>query len=210
MDPKRISKPIMTRLPRYYRYLSELYDNGQIKISSNELSKMMGVTASQVRQDLNIFGEFGLQGYGYNIAYLKSEISKVMGIDKIHNCVLVGLGNLGQAILKYSGFRSKGFIIEAIFEHNAKIVGHRVDDIPIIPIRELNDYINKNDVHIIILTVPKSSAQNILKNIECDKRMGIWNFSNTDIKLPNNFIIENVHLSESLMRLSYKIKEERL
>lgn len=209
MEHKRISKQVIMRLPRYYRYLSELYDRGEVRISSNNLSKMMGITASQVRQDLNNFGEFGLQGYGYNVEYLKNEISKLMGINKINNMVLVGFGNLGKAILKYKGFSNKGFIIRAIFEQNNRIIGEKYENIDIYPINELQKYISTKKIDIIILAVPKNAAIEIIDKLKINRKIGIWNFSNMDLKVPDNILIENVHLSESLMRLSYNLKENK-
>ncbi len=208
MNSKKISKAVIMRLPRYYRYLTELHDKGEERISSNNLSKIMDITASQVRQDLNNFGEFGLQGYGYNVDYLRNEISKVMGIDTLHNMILIGLGNLGTALLKYNGFSSKGFIIKAIFEQNKKIVGQKVEGIDILPISSLEDYLKNNNIDIVVLTVPKESALDIINMLPSDKRIGIWNFSNMDIKVGKNIVIENVHLSESLMRLSYSLKKD--
>lgn len=201
----KISNAVLMRLPRYYRYLSDLLKNGEDRISSKKLSEIMGLTASQVRQDLNHFGEFGLQGYGYNIQFLKNEIGKVMGIDHPNSMVLLGYGNLAHSIIKYSGFKSKGFTIKAVFDRSNKKCGTYIDGIPILPLNELEDYINNNDINIIIVTIPKDAAQNIISNLKVSKKIGIWNFASTDLKTPSNFVVENVHLSESLMRLTYKL-----
>lgn len=208
-EDRKISKAVIRRLPRYYRYLSDLFDNGVEKISSKQLSVLMNATASQIRQDLNTFGEFGLQGYGYNVRYLKNEISRVMGIDQVNNMILVGAGNLGKALLKYNGFNKKRFLFKAVFDKAPSRVENFSDDYEVYPISELNDYLDNNEVDIVVLTVPKSSAQEVVDLILSKRGIGIWNFASTDLEADDNTIVENVHLSESLMRLSYNLKEGR-
>lgn len=214
MEDRKISKAVITRLPRYFRYLSDLNDKGIEKISSKQLSILMNATASQIRQDLNTFGDFGLQGYGYNVRYLKNEIAKVMGIDEINNMVLVGAGNLGQALLRYSGFNKKQFIFNAIFDAVPTTIKlpmnykEGTQKFEVQPIDELNMYLETHDIDIIVLTVPKVAAQEIVNKIT-KKGIGIWNFASTDLEVNKGVVVENVHLSESLMRLSYNLKKGR-
>lgn len=208
MEERKISAAVIRRLPRYFRYLSDLHEQQVERISSKQLSELMGLTASQIRQDLNNFGEFGLQGYGYNVNYLRDEIRKVLGMDKINNMVLVGLGNLGQAILRYNGFAGKGFIFRAAFDRNPTRIGTEIGDLRIRNINELNEYLDSHDVDIVVLTVPKGAAQDIVDSLG-ERNLGIWNFASMDLVGRPGLTIENVHLSESLMRLSYCLKHER-
>ena len=204
-EPIEISKAVIKRLPRYYRHLGELLEAGQVRISSNELSVRMNVTASQIRQDLNNFGGFGQQGYGYNIEYLYAEIAKILGMDKKHNLVVIGAGNLGQAIANYTNFEKRGFIVTALFDINPELVGKDVRGIKIYNMGELEDFLSENDVHIAALTIPKSHATDVPNTLVENGVKAIWNFAHTDLDLPSDILIENVHLSESLMRLSYNI-----
>jgi len=204
VDNKDISKAVIARLPRYYRYLQDLLEEGIERISSNELSKQMQVTASQIRQDLNNFGGFGQQGYGYNVQYLYEEIGKILGLDKQHNIIIVGAGNLGQALANYVGFEKKGLIIKGIFDVNPRMIGNSVRGIEIRPIDEMETFIRKNDIEIAALTVPKSKAEEMAKLLVKYGVKGIWNFANTDLHTIENVVVENVHLSESLMKLSYR------
>lgn len=205
MEHKEISKAVIARLPRYYRYLQDLLSEGTERISSNELSKRMQVTASQIRQDLNNFGGFGQQGYGYNVQYLYDEIGKILGLDKQQNIIIVGAGNLGQALANYVGFEKKGLLIKGIFDVNPRLVGNSVRGIEILPIDELEAFIKIHNIKIAALTVPKSKAEDIAKLLVKYGVKGIWNFANTDLHTIDNVVVENVHLSESLMRLSYEI-----
>lgn len=205
MQDREISKAVIKRLPRYYRHLGELLEAGQVRISSNELSVRMNVTASQIRQDLNNFGGFGQQGYGYNIEYLYAEIAKILGMDKKHNLVVIGAGNLGQAIANYTNFEKRGFIVTALFDINPELVGKDVRGIKIYNMGELEDFLSENDVHIAALTIPKSHATDVANTLVENGVKAIWNFAHTDLDLPSDILIENVHLSESLMRLSYNI-----
>ena len=205
MENKEISKAVIARLPRYYRYLQDLLEAGIERISSNELSKQMQVTASQIRQDLNNFGGFGQQGYGYNVQYLYEEIGKILGLDKQHNIIIVGAGNLGQALANYVGFEKKGLLIKGIFDVNPRLVGNSVRGIEIRSIDELESFIKNNKIEIAALTVPKIKAEDMAKLLSSYGVKGIWNFANTDLHTIDNVVVENVHLSESLMRLSYRI-----
>lgn len=210
MDGKEISQAVIKRLPRYYRYLGELMESGVERISSNELSERMNVTASQIRQDLNNFGGFGQQGYGYNVKHLYSEIAKILGIDKNHNMIIVGAGNLGQAIANYTNFEKRGFVVKGLFDINPRLVGLTVRGILIQNIDDLEAFVKENQIEIAALTIPKVKASEIAERIVASGVKAIWNFAHTDLNVPSDVIVENVHLSESLMRLSYNIaKMER-
>jgi redox-sensing transcriptional repressor len=205
VEEKDISKAVIKRLPRYYRYLGELLESGVERISSNELSSKMKVTASQIRQDLNNFGGFGQQGYGYNVKHLYSEIGKILGLDKDHNVIIIGAGNLGQAIANYGAFEKRGFIIKGIFDVNPRLQGVTVRGIEIRMIDELESFIKENNIQIAALTIPKTRASEMAERLVSYGVKAIWNFAHTDLNLPDDILIENVHLSESLMRLSYNL-----
>ena len=211
MESRGISRAVIRRLPRYYRYLGELLENGVERISSSDLSKRMKVTASQIRQDLNNFGGFGQQGYGYNVKYLYTEIGKILGLEENHNFIIIGAGNLGQALANYTSFENRGFILKGIFDVNPRLEGVTIRGVQIRMMDELSSFIRDNDVEIGVLTIPKEKAIEV-ENLLVDNGVrAIWNFAHTDLNLPDNVIVENVHLSESLMQLSYNIsryKEE--
>ena len=204
---KDISQAVIRRMPRYYRYLGELLDEGVERISSNDLSNRMKVTASQIRQDLNNFGGFGQQGYGYNVQYLYDEIGKILGLDRQHNIIVIGAGNLGQALANYTKFEKLGFKIVALFDVNPELKGKSVRDIPILMLSELDDYCANNQVDIAALTMPKSKADSIAQKLVDLGVTAIWNFAHVDLDIEKNeeVVVESVHLSDSLMRLSYNI-----
>ena len=205
MEHKEISKAVISRLPRYYRYLGELLEDGVERISSNDLSTRMKVTASQIRQDLNNFGGFGQQGYGYNVKYLYTEIAKILGIDRQHNIIIIGAGNLGQAIANYANFERRGFIIKGMFDINPRLIGLVVRGIEIRGVEELEKFIVDNEVQIAALTIPKTKAPEIAQRLVNAGVKAIWNFAHIDLVVPEDVVVENVHLSESLMRLSYRV-----
>ena len=205
MDAKEISKAVIKRLPRYYRYLGELMEEKVERISSNDLSKKMHVTASQIRQDLNNFGGFGQQGYGYNVEYLYTEIGKILGLDTIHPMIILGAGNLGQALANYGDFEKRGFRLVGIFDINPVLEGISVRGIEIRMINSLPEFIRENQVEIAILTLPKNKAKEMAKVLIDNGIKAIWNFAHTDLNVPDDVVVENVHLSESLMRLSYRV-----
>ena len=206
MASREISQAVIRRLPRYYRYLGELLESGVERISSNELSKRMKVTASQIRQDLNNFGGFGQQGYGYNVKYLYDEIGKILGIDRKHNMIIIGAGNLGRAIVNYADFEKRGFVVCGVFDSNKALEGQVIrDNISIMMMDNLENFIQENNIEIVALTIPKEAARQIGKRVADAGIKAIWNFAHTDLNLPDDVIVENVHLSESLMRLSYTI-----
>ena len=208
MQEKEISQAVIRRMPRYYRYLGELLEDGVERISSNDLSKRMNVTASQIRQDLNNFGGFGQQGYGYNVKFLYEEIGKILGLNQKHNIIVIGAGNLGQALANYVKFEKLGFVITALFDVNPALEGVTVRGIKIHMLDELEDYCKDHVVDIAALTMPKEKADAIANRLVNLGIQAIWNFAHTDLNLPDEVIVENVHLSESLMRLSYTIANE--
>lgn len=201
----KISKAVVSRLPRYYRYLDELRQENIERISSKELSKRMNVTASQIRQDLNNFGGFGQQGYGYNVKYLYTEIGKILGLEEDHKIIIIGAGNLGQALANYAAFEKRGFILTGIFDVNPRLEGVAIRGVPIRMMDELKSFVQKNDVEIAVLTIPKEKAIEVANMLVENGVRAIWNFAHTDLNMPDNIIVENVHLSESLMQLSYNI-----
>ena len=196
---------VIRRLPRYYRYLGELLENGVERISSNDLSKRMKVTASQIRQDLNNFGGFGQQGYGYNVKYLYTEIGKILGLEEDYNIIIIGAGNLGQALANYAAFENRGFILKGIFDVNPRLQGVSIRGVPIRMMDDLKTFVQNNEIDIAVLTIPKEKAIEVANMLVENGVRAIWNFAHTDLNLPDNVVVENVHLSESLMQLSYNI-----
>ena len=209
MEAKQISKAVIKRLPRYYRYLGELLEDNVERISSNDLSKKMRVTASQIRQDLNNFGGFGQQGYGYNVKYLYTEIGKILGLDTVHPMIIVGAGNLGQALANYVEFEKRGFKLVCIFDVNPVLEGIAVRGIEIQMISDLPFFLKENNVEIAILTLPKNKAIDMADILIENGIKAIWNFAHVDLDTPDGVIVENVHLSESLMTLSYNLSQYR-
>ena len=207
MEQRKISRAVISRLPRYYRYLGDLLEAGVERISSNDLSKKMQVTASQIRQDLNNFGGFGLQGYGYNVKYLYTEIGKILGLDKDHNFIIIGAGNLGQALANYASFERNGFILKSLFDVNPRLEGVTIRGIPVRMLDELEGYLQENDIEIAALTLPKSKAEEVADVLVANGIKAIWNFAHTDLTLPKDVIVESVHLADSLMKLSYNISQ---
>lgn len=205
MEEKEISQAVIGRLPRYFRYLGELRDEGVERISSQDLSELMKVTASQIRQDFNNFGGFGQQGYGYNVEYLYSEIGKILGLDRQHNFIIIGAGNLGRALGNYINFERRGFIFRGMFDQDPELVGREVRGVKVRPMEELETFIQENGVDIVVLTIPKSSAVNVAERLAKTQVRAIWNFAHVDLNLPEGVQVENVHLSDSLMKLSYSI-----
>lgn len=205
MEEKEISQAVIGRLPRYYRYLGDLKDEGIERISSQDLSELMQVTASQIRQDFNNFGGFGQQGYGYNVEYLYEEIGKILGLHQKHNLVLIGAGNLGQALANYVNFEKRGFLIKGIFDSNPNLWHKEVRGIPVNSMDKLENFVKENEIDIAVLTIPKTSAEEVAARlVQCGIK-AIWNFAHVDLTLPENIQVENVHLSDSLMKLSYNI-----
>lgn len=205
LEEREISQAVIRRLPRYYRYLGELLEHGVERISSNDLSRRMKVTASQIRQDLNNFGGFGQQGYGYNVKYLYTEIGKILGLEEDHRMIIIGAGNLGQALANYAAFEKRGFLLKGIFDVNPRLQGMTIRGVPVRMMDELGEFVKDNEVEIAALTIPKDKAIEVADLLVANGVRAIWNFAHTDLNLPEDVIVENVHLSESLMQLSYKI-----
>ncbi|MFQ9934111.1 MAG: redox-sensing transcriptional repressor Rex [Lachnospiraceae bacterium] len=208
MAEGKISTAVIKRLPRYYRHLGELLESGVERISSGELSTKMKVTASQIRQDLNHFGGFGQQGYGYNVQHLYTEIGKILGLDRKYNLIIIGAGNLGRAIANYANFEKRGFVITGVFDVNPKIVGTKLKDITIMDLCEIETFAAENKIDIAALTIPKTQAVEVADRLVKLGVKAFWNFAHTDLNVPEEVIVESVHLSESLMRISYKLVNE--
>lgn len=205
MEEKEISQAVVARLPRYLRYLGELRDEGIERVSSQELSDIMRVTASQIRQDLNTFGGFGQQGYGYNVGHLYNEIGKILGLNREYQLIIVGAGHLGQALVNYSNFERRGFLFRGIFDHDPKVCGKKIRGITVRPMEEMAGFIRDNNIDIAVLTIPKTSAVEVAEQLAACGIRGIWNFAHVDLRLPGHIQVENVHLSDSLMKLSYNL-----
>ena len=208
MGKYTISNSVIKRLPRYYRFLGELQSLGMTKISSRELSERMGLTASQIRQDLNCFGGFGQQGYGYNIEILRVEIANILGIDRPKTAILIGMGNLGRAVTMHVNFESKGFSLIGLFDSKESLVGQVVKNLPIRNTSSIDEFCRENRPEVAILCVPKNAAGEISEQLIKLGIKGFWNFSHYDIKFNNpDVMVENVHLGDSLMKLSYRLTQ---
>ena len=204
-----VPSAVIRRLPRYHRCLGELLRADKLRISSAELSKIMDVTASQIRQDLNCFGGFGQQGYGYNVKFLYSKISELLGVDEGFNAVIIGAGKLGRALAATHMFERRGVNRLAMFDTDPNVIGTKIYDVPVYSVEELGDFCKTHNVHIGVLTVPKEAAYDVAEVIVDAGVKGIWNFANMELKLNNkDVIVENIHLGDSLMALCYEIKTE--
>ena len=205
---KNISMAVIKRLPKYYRYLGELMQNDVDRISSKELGEKIGFTASQIRQDFNCVGDFGQQGYGYNVTELYNQIKSILGLDRGYKAALVGAGNIGQAVSNYSRFENLGFRIAAIFDANPKLIGMRIRDVEIKDIDEMQEVLEEEKIEIGIICVPRKNAQTVADDLIKGGVRGIWNFAPVDLVVPDNVKVENVHLSESLLTLIYLLNEQ--
>jgi len=206
MKKQKISDAVIHRLPRYYRYLDDLYNKGVVRISSNSLGHRMEITASQIRQDLSCFGEFGQQGYGYNIVELRSEIGHILGVDKKHRLIVVGAGNLGHALLQNFDFAQSGFLFDTAFDVSPELIGTTINEISICSMDELESYCHLHAPSVAVLTVPKSVAQEVADRLINLGVQGIWNFTN--VELSGNIFFENVHFADSLLTLNYRITKQ--
>lgn len=204
---KKISNAVILRLPRYYRYLKALKQMGISRVSSNDLGKRMGITPSQVRQDFFNFGGFGLQGYGYDVDFLLNEISKILGLDLQYNMIIVGAGNLGQALGKHTSFEKKGFKLIGIFDSKPHLIGGKIRDIEIMHYDQIAEFMGQHRVDIAVITVPRVYAREVAAKLVSLGIKGIWNFASIELEVPEDVVVENIHLSESLMVLGYKLKE---
>ncbi len=205
MEEKEISQAVIGRLPRYFRYLGELKDEGVERISSQDLSVLMKITASQIRQDFNNFGGFGQQGYGYNVEYLYDEIGRILGLNRQHSFIIVGAGNLGRALGNYMNFERRGFIFKGMFDKDPALFGEKVRGVEVMPMEKLDAFVRENSIDIAVLTLPKAGAEEAAKRLVQNGIKAIWNFAHVDLNVPEEIQVENVHLSDSLMKLSYNI-----
>ncbi len=211
MESKNISKAVIRRLPRYYRYLSDLKDSGVERISSQDLSALMRITASQVRQDLNCFGGFGQQGYGYNVESLYKEIANILGLDQQYTAIVIGAGNMGKSIAQYKNFSRRGFNIIAVFDNDPSVIGTKISDFEVKSITELEDFVGNNKVDVAMLTVPREVTRDVAEKVVALGIKGIWNFSPMGLLVSDeSVVVENVHLSDSLMVLGYRLRNSRL
>ena len=202
-----VSAAVIKRLPKYHRCLGELLKAGKLRISSSELSVIMDVTASQIRQDLNCFGGFGQQGYGYNVKFLFNKISELLGVNEGFNAVIIGAGKLGRALAATHMFERRGVNRIAMFDIDPALVGTRIYDVPVYPVSELGEFCRTQNIHIGVLTVPKEAAYEVALTVANAGVKGIWNFANMELKLDDPTVtVENVHLGDSLMTLCYEIK----
>ena len=205
----KISNVVIKRLPRYRRYLKELQKKGVDKISSNEFSRLIGYTASQIRQDLNNFGGFGQQGYGYNVDALYNEIGAILGLDQEYKMIIVGVGNLGQAIANYTYYYKAGFVVHGLFDVNPRLIGLKINDIEVMDYENLVEYVEDNNIDIGIICTTKDNAQEVADKLSFAGVKGIWNFAPIDLEVPDHVAVENVHLSESLYSLAYHMNRNK-
>lgn len=205
---EKVSSAVIRRLPRYYRHLNELYLSGVVRISSSALGKSMGLTASQIRQDLSCFGEFGQQGYGYNVENLRGEISDILGMNAGHTAVVLGAGNLGRALIENFHFDRSGFRLVAAFDVDPNIVGTEMSGVPVYHVDTLEDYLAAHPVSVGVLTVPRAAAAETAERLVERGVKGLWNFTNTELKLSKpDVVVENVHFADSLLALSFMISD---
>ena len=206
MKKESISDAVIRRLPRYYRQLTELCSRGIVRISSHSLGQEMNITASQIRQDFSCFGEFGQQGYGYNVEELRAEIGHILGVDNNHHLVMIGVGNLGHALLQNFPFSHTGFTVDAAFDVSPTVIGTSVNGVPIYSMNDLDSFIREHSVDVVVLTIPQSVAQDIANRLIDLGVRGFWNFTNVELSSPSPDVkFENIHFADSLLTLSYRI-----
>lgn len=212
MKKDKISSAVIRRLPRYYRYLNDLHQSGTVRVSSEALARSMGLTASQIRQDLSCFGGFGQQGYGYNVDRLRREVADILGMNNRHTIIILGAGNLGRALIENFSFRSSGFRLIAAFDVDPVLVGTRLGGVPVYHIDMLRDYLKEHAVNVAVLTVPASVAKETAASLMSCGIEGIWNFTNVELPRAGHedVKIENVHFADSLLTLSYMLSEEKV
>ena len=209
LNDKKISIAVIRRLPRYFRYLSDILKEGTVRISSKELSERMGITASQIRQDLNNFGGFGQQGYGYNVELLNAHIGRILGIDNEYKAIIIGAGNMGHALVNYPNFAGRGYQIVGIFDVSPALIGTKVNELTILDYKMVDEFVAQNKVDVAMLTVPFQHTRTVAEKMVSLGIKALWNFSPMDLKLPGDVVIENVHLSDSLMVLGFRLKKLR-
>ena len=206
MKKQKVSDAVIHRLPRYYRYLDDLYNKGVVRISSNSLGSKMDITASQIRQDLSCFGEFGQQGYGYNVAELRSEIGHILGIDKGHRLIIIGVGHLGHALLQNFDFEKVGFHVDSAFDVSPDLIGTSIHTVTIRSMDELEQYIADYRPDVAVLTVPQHVAQPMASRLIDLGIKGFWNFTNVELSTDKpDVFFEDVHFVDTLLTLSYRM-----
>ena len=206
MKKDNISDAVIRRLPRYYRQLTDLCNRGVVRISSHSLGQEMNITASQIRQDFSCFGEFGQQGYGYNVEELRAEIGHILGVDNDHHLIMVGVGNLGRALLRNFPFSQNGFIVDAAFDVSPNVIGTSVNDVPIYAMETMDEYIRTHQVDVVVMTVPQAVAQETATHLIGMGIRGFWNFTNIELSSSDPAVkFENIHFADSLLTLSYRI-----
>ncbi len=206
MKKENISDAVIRRLPRYYRQLTDLCNRGVVRISSHSLGQEMNITASQIRQDFSCFGEFGQQGYGYNVEELRAEIGHILGVDNNHHLVMIGVGNLGHALLQNFPFSHTGFTVDAAFDVSPTVIGTSVNGVPIYSMNDLDSFIREHSVDVVVLTIPQSVAQDTANRLIDLGVRGFWNFTNVELSSPSPDVkFENIHFADSLLTLSYRI-----
>ena len=206
MKKENISDAVIRRLPRYYRQLTDLCARGVVRISSHSLGQEMNITASQIRQDFSCFGEFGQQGYGYNVEELRAEIGHILGVDNDHHLIMIGVGNLGHALLQNFPFSQTGFTVDAAFDVNPQLAGSAVNGVPVYPMTQLDDFVHSHSVDVVVLTIPQSVAQDTATHLIDLGIRGFWNFTNMELSSSSPDVkFENIHFADSLLTLSYRI-----
>lgn len=204
---KKIPDIVIKRLPVYYRFLTNLHQMGISRVSSTDLGKKMGITSSQVRQDFFNFGSFGLQGYGYDVDQLRTEIGSILGLDTMRTMIIIGAGHLGQALARHSAFEKDGFSVIGVFDINPHLIGEKIRDVEIMHVNKIAEFVASNKVDIAVITVPRTYAKEVADMVTGLGIRGIWNFTSVKLALPDNVAVENIHLSDSLMTLGYYMKE---
>ena len=209
LKKENISDAVIRRLPRYYRQLTDLCNRGVVRISSHSLGQEMNITASQIRQDFSCFGEFGQQGYGYNVEELRAEIGHILGVDNNHHLVMIGVGNLGHALLQNFPFSHTGFTVDAAFDVSPTVIGTSVNGVPIYSMNDLDSFIREHSVDVVVLTIPQSVAQDTANRLIDLGVRGFWNFTNVELSSPSPDVkFENIHFADSLLTLSYRIANQ--
>lgn len=210
MKKENISDAVIRRLPRYYRHLADLCKRGVVRISSHSLGQEMNITASQIRQDFSCFGEFGQQGYGYNVEELRAEIGHILGVDKDHHLIMIGVGNLGHALLQNFPFSQTGFSVDAAFDVSASVIGAEINGVRVYALDTLEEYLREHDVDVVVLTIPQAVAQETANRLIALGVHGFWNFTNIELSSGNPDVkFENIHFADSLLTLSYRIANRR-
>ncbi len=207
---KRISGAVIRRLPRYYRQLKEMEREGIQRTSSLALGKRMGLTASQIRQDFNNFGGFGQQGFGYKVSELRAELAGILGVGEglCYRFVIIGAGNMGRALGRYSPFSQEGYQLMGVFDNTPERIGQNIEGVPVMPMEQLVEFVRQNDIDIAVLTVPAAAAQKVADTLAQTGIRGIWNFAPVDLVVPETITVESIHLTDSLMTLTYRLRQQ--